>query len=99
MELLGLDDEELCAALGAEPLEVVSGEVESRPELPVLLDLLEEARERVGAPVLRAWVRTAGHGGRPLDLLLDRDYAGFESALDELEAHGWVIRGGGSSGG
>jgi hypothetical protein len=97
MELLGLDDEELCAILGAEPLDVLSGEIESRPELPVLLELLEEARERVGAPVLRAWVRTAREAGRPLDLLVEQDYRGFENAVDELAQSGWVLRGGGSA--
>jgi hypothetical protein len=97
MELLGLDEEELCAVLGAEPLDIVSGEIESRPELPVLLELLEEARERVGAPVLRAWVRTARATGRPLDLLVGHDYRRFEDAVDELAEGGWVLRGGGAA--
>jgi hypothetical protein len=97
MELLGLDEDELCVVFGAQPLDVVSGEIESRPELPVLLELLEEARERVGAPVLRAWVRTVGDRGRPLDLLVEQDYRGFEDAVDDLEERGWVLRGGGSA--
>jgi hypothetical protein len=95
MELLGLDEDELCAVLGAEPLELVSGETETRPELPVLIDLLEQARERIGVAALRGWVRTSGVRGRPLDLLRAQDFPAFESALEELEQRGWVLRGGG----
>jgi hypothetical protein len=95
MKLLGLDEDELCTVLGAEPLDVVSGEIEHRPELPVLLELLDEARVRVGAGVLRAWVRTAREGVRPLDLLVEQDYRGFEEAIEALEERGWVLRGGG----
>ena len=58
--LLGLTDEELLAVLDAGPLEVITGDLEHRPELPILLDLLAEAEERAGAPVLRRWVRAAG---------------------------------------
>ena len=36
-----------------------------------------------------------GRSGRPLDLLLARDFAAFESALDTLAARGFVLRGGG----
>jgi hypothetical protein len=45
--------------------------------------------------VLRRWVRAAGPAGRPLDLLLARDFAGFEDALATLAARGFVLRGGG----
>jgi hypothetical protein len=74
---------------------VVSGELDHRPELPILLDLLAEAEERAGAPVLRRWVRAPGPAGRPLDRLLERDFAGFEDALGTLAERGFVLRGGG----
>ena len=54
---------------------VITGELDHKPELPILLDLLAEAEERAGAPVLRRWVRATGPAGRPLDLLLARDFA------------------------
>ena len=61
--------------LDADPLDAASrGDLDHRPELPILLDLLAEAEERAGAPVLRRWVRARGPGGRPLDLLLARDF-------------------------
>jgi hypothetical protein len=93
--LLGLSDEELLAVLDSDPLEVITGELDHRPELPILLDLLAEAEERAGAPVLRRWVRAAGPGGRPLDRLLARDFAAFEDALATLAERGFVLRGGG----
>ena len=62
--------------LDADPLSVITGELEHKPELPILLDLLAEAEERAGAPVLRRWVRAAGPAGRPLELLLARDFGG-----------------------
>jgi hypothetical protein len=91
-ELLGLTDDELLAILDADPLEAIGGELEHRPELPILLDLLAEAEESAGAPVLRRWVRASGPQGRPLDLLLARDFAGFEEALATLAQRGFVIR-------
>lgn len=95
MELLGLSDDELCAALAADPLELLSGQLDHRPELGILLDLLAEAEERAGAPVLRRWVRAGGSSGRPLDALLGRDFATFEDQLAVLAEHGFVLRGGG----
>ena len=94
-ELLGLDDDELLTVLDAGPLEVVSGALDHKPELPILLDLLAEAEENAGAATLRRWVRAAGPAGRPIDLLLARDFAAFEDALATLAARGFVIRGGG----
>ena len=91
-ELLGLTDEELLAVLDADPLAVITGELQHKPELPILLDLLAEAEERAGAPVLRRWVRAGGPHGRPLDLLLARDFAGFEDALADYRERGFVIR-------
>jgi hypothetical protein len=95
MTLLGLSEEELCAVLDADPLTLLSGQLEHRPELPILLELLAEAEERAGAPVLRRWVRASGPHGKPLDLLLARDFAGFEDALGDLGERGFVLRGGG----
>jgi hypothetical protein len=94
-DLLGLTEDELCRTLGVDPLTLLSGQLDHRPELPILLDLLAEAEERAGAAVLRRWVRTAGPHGRPLDALLARDFPAFEDALDELAARGFVLRGGG----
>ncbi len=74
---------------------MITGALEHRPELPILLDLLAEAEERAGAPVLRRWVRAPGPAGRPLDLLLARDFAGFEDPLATLAERGFVLRGGG----
>jgi hypothetical protein len=85
--------------LDADPLAVLSGELDHRPELPILLDLLAEAEERAGAAVLRRWVRATGPAGRPLDRLLARDFAGFEDTLATLAERGFVIRGGTSAGG
>jgi hypothetical protein len=90
---LGLSDEELCTTLGADPLELISGELDHRPELSILLDLTAEASERVGETVLRRWLRTSGPNGRPLQMLLGRDFAGFEDALGQLLRDGFVIGG------
>jgi hypothetical protein len=97
MELLGLSEQELCTVLDAEPLTLLSGQLEHRPELPILLDLLAEAEERAGAAVLRRWVRSRGPRGVPLDLLLARDFAAFEDALADLAERGFVLRGGGGA--
>ncbi|MBB4661735.1 hypothetical protein [Conexibacter arvalis] len=96
MELLGLSEDELCALLAVDPLTLLSGQLDHRPELPILLDLLAEAEERAGSPVLRRWVRATGPAGRPLDALLARDFGRFEDQLGELAQHGFVLRGGGA---
>jgi hypothetical protein len=95
MALLGLTEDELCAILGVDALALLSGQVDHRPELPILLDLLAEARERAGAPVLARWVRAPGPAGRPLDHLLAGDFVAFEDALQTLSERGFVLRGGG----
>lgn len=95
MELLGLTEDELCTVLDADPLTLLSGQLDHRPELTILLDLLDEASERAGAPVLRRWVRAGGPAGRPIDALLRRDFAAFEDALGELAERGFVLRAGG----
>jgi hypothetical protein len=92
MERLGLTEDELCDVLGVDPIAVISGDVEQRPELGILLVLTAEAAEAAGPAALRRWVRTSGPRGRPLDLLLAHDYAAFEDALAELQARGFVVR-------
>jgi hypothetical protein len=92
MDMLGLSDDELCRMLEVDPLSLLSGQLEHRPELAILLDLLEDASERTAPAVLRRWVRAGGPKGRPLDALLSRDFAGFEDALGELAARGFVLR-------
>jgi hypothetical protein len=74
---------------------VIGGALDHKPELPILLDLLAEAEERAGPVVLRRWVRAAGPAGRPLALLLARDFGAFEDALATLADRGFVLRGGG----
>ena len=71
---------------------MITGELEHKPELPILLDLLAEAEENAGAPVLRRWVRASGPAGVPLELLLRRDFGAFEDALQTLADRGFVIR-------
>ena len=93
MERLGLTEDELCAALDADPLSVISGELDHKPQLAILLALTGEAAERVGPDMLRRWLRTAGPAGRPVDHLLARDFAAFESAIETLAERGFVIGG------
>jgi hypothetical protein len=90
-DLLALTDDELLVLLDADALSVVAGDLDHRPELPILLDLLADAEERAGPAVLRRWVRASGPAGRPLDHLLGRDFAAFEDALALLEARGFLI--------
>ena len=99
MELLGLSDDELCQTLGVDPLSLLSGQLEHRPELGILLALLDEVSEQVAPAVLRRWVRAAGPAGRPIDALTARDFAAFEDALAELQRRGFVVRGGGHGSG
>jgi hypothetical protein len=95
MTRLGLTEDELCTALGVDPLSVIAGDLDHKPQLPLLLALTEEAAGRVGEDVLRRWARATGPGGRPVDHLLARDYAAFEDDLATLAARGFVLRGGG----
>jgi len=95
MELLGLSEDELCRVLDVDPLTLLSGQLEHRGELPILLDLIEEPVARAGPAVLRRWVRATGPGGRPIDALLRRDFGAFEDALGQLAERGFVLRGGG----
>jgi hypothetical protein len=92
MERLGLSDEELMTVLDTDPLSVITDELAHRPEIGILLDLTAEAEEQAGPELLRRWVRASGPRGRPLDLLLGRDFAAFEDALGDLAARGFVLR-------
>jgi hypothetical protein len=92
MDLLGLSEDELCRVLDADPLTLLSGQLDHRPELAILIDLLAEAEERAGAAVLRRWVRATGPSGRPIDHLLARDFAAFETDLVTLAERGFVLR-------
>ena len=93
MERLGLSDDELCATLAAPPIAVITGELDHRPELGILLGLTDEPLVRFGPDVLRRWVRIAGPAGRPLDHLLARDFPAFEAAVEALDERGLVIGG------
>jgi hypothetical protein len=99
LDLLGLTEDELCALLDVDPLTLLSGQLDHRPELPILLALLADAEERAGAAVLRRWVRATGPAGRPIDALTRRDFAAFEDALADLAGRGFVLRGGGRADG
>jgi hypothetical protein len=95
MDRLGLTEDELCTVLDVDPLTVIAGELDHKPQLPILLALTQEAAERVAGGVLPRWVRSSGPNGRPLDHLLARDYAAFEDDLQTLADRGFVVRGGG----
>jgi hypothetical protein len=77
--------------LDADAVAVISGEIDGAPELPILLDLLAEPEENLGAATLRRWVRATGPAGTPIDQLLSRDFAAFETALATLAERGFVI--------
>ena len=93
-ERLGLTDDELLQILDTDPLTVVTGELDHKPEIPILLALTEE----LDSAVLQRWLRAAGPDGRPIDLLLRRDFAAFEDAVDTFRGRGLVLRGGGGGG-
>ena len=100
MELLGLTEEELCATLGVDPLTLLSGQLEHRPELPILLALLDEAAERAG-PAGAAALGARRRAGRPADRRAGErgTSAAFEDALGELaRARLRAARGGGADG-
>lgn len=99
MEVLGLSEDELCATLDADPLTLLSGELAHRPELGILLAMLDEALESADASVLRRWVRVSGPAGRPLDALVGRDFAAFEDALAQFAQGGFELRLRGGGGG
>jgi hypothetical protein len=87
---LGLSDDELLAALDVDALSVLAGDdLPHRPELALLLALTEPH----DPAVLRHWLRTTGPRGRPVALLLARDFGAFEDALADLGERGFVIGG------
>lgn len=81
--LLGLEDEELLTILGSDPIAVITGEEDLRPEILILLQLLGDE------PPPRAWVRAGSPS--PLQRLMRQDFAGFEDALAEYRERGFVI--------
>ncbi len=93
MQRLGLTDDELCEVLAVDPISVLTGDLAHRPELAILLDLTDEAAERVGDSVLRSWLRRRGPGGIPYEHLRARDFAAFEDDLELLERRGFVLGG------
>lgn len=72
---LGLSEEELLTILDADPLSLIGDDLDHRPELPILLALTEP----FAPSLLHIWVRNG-----PIDLLLARDFAAFETALEKL---------------
>jgi hypothetical protein len=98
MDRLGLSEDELCRVLGVDPLSIIGGALDDKPQLPILLALTEEAAERVGEEVLRRWLRAAGPRGRPVDHLLAGEYGAFEDDLAALSERGFVLRGGAGPG-
>jgi hypothetical protein len=97
MDRLGLSEDQLCVALDVDPLTIIGGDLEHKPQLPILLALTEEAAARVADGVLPRWVRSTGPNGRPLDHLLARDYGAFEDDLEALADRGFVLRSGGGA--
>jgi len=93
-QLLGLADDELLEILGSTAIGVLTGEEDDRPDVRLLVTL---TRDAAGPAVLRRWVRAPGPHGRPLELLLRRDFAAYEDALATLAERGFVLRGGGGA--
>jgi hypothetical protein len=93
-DLLGLSEDELCQVLDVDPLSLLSGQLDHRGELPILLALLDDAAEQAGKAVLRRWVRAGGSAEPPIDPLLRRDFGAFEDALADLAERGFVLRSG-----
>jgi hypothetical protein len=92
MERLGLSDDELCEVLAVDPLAVIAGELDHRPELAILLAITAEAAERVGPRTLRSWLRRRGPNGVPLEHLTSREFGAFEDDLAVLAQRGYVLR-------
>jgi hypothetical protein len=65
---------------------VITGEEDQRPDVRLLLQLLEDAPQG-----LKTWVRTNGPHGVPLDLLKRHDFAAFEDALADLGERGFIV--------
>jgi hypothetical protein len=75
-ERLGLSDDELLTILDVDPLTLITGDdLPHRPELGLLLALTADREPSL----LRLWVRNG-----PIDRLLARDFAAFETELERL---------------
>jgi hypothetical protein len=94
MARLGLDDDEALAIFATDPLSLIADDLDHRPEAAILDALTAAAAERIGEPLLRRWLRATGPAGRPVELLLAGDFAGFEDALTLLIDRGLVLGGG-----
>jgi hypothetical protein len=92
LDLLGLTDDEALTIFAVDPLSLISGELDHRPELPILAVLARTAADQAGPAGLRRWIRASGPGGRPIDLLVAGDFAAFEDALGTLAERGLVVR-------
>ncbi|MBI5105762.1 MAG: hypothetical protein HZB46_12430 [Solirubrobacterales bacterium] len=90
-ERLGLSEDELLQILDVDPLTLLGGELGHRPEVGILLALTDG----IDTAVLRRWLRA--NDGRPLRLLLARDFAAFEDAVEDLRERGLILRGGGGA--
>ncbi len=91
---LGLTDDELCTVLDVDPLTLITDErLDHKPEVRILLDLTADLEPSA----LRRWVRAKGAHGRPIDLLLAREFGAFEDAVTDLRERGFVLRGGGAT--
>ncbi len=88
MERFGLTDDELVTVVDADPLSVITDELDHRPEIGILLALTAED----DPGLLRRWLRASGPAGRPIELLLRRDFAAFEDAHEQLATRGFVVR-------
>lgn len=93
MQRLGLSDDELCEILAVDPIAVITGQLDHRPELGILLDLTSEAAESIGDRVLRSWLRRRGPDGVPFEHLRARDFVAFEDDLASLQRRGFVLGG------
>ena len=80
---LALTDEELLQVLDEDPLTVITGELDHKPELPILLTLTEGIDEAV----LQRWLRRG-----PIDLLVKRDFAAFEDEVADLRERGLILK-------
>jgi hypothetical protein len=87
LERLGLSEDELCRVFGTDPLSILSGQVDADPRLRILLDLTEEAEQKVGPDALRLWARRDPQHRH----LLEGDFAAFEDALATLAQRGLTI--------
>ncbi|MGI8558508.1 MAG: hypothetical protein ACR2ND_09400 [Solirubrobacteraceae bacterium] len=87
---LDLSDDEVVRIFEASPLDVISGALDARPEVEILLALTAGLDEGL----LRRWLRARGPRGRPVELLTAHDFAGFEDAALEFRERGIVLRSG-----